>query len=275
MRRILASVLAAAIAAGASAIAAEPRHLTIAVGAAATPWSQAGADGAPAGLAVDLAKAVCEHEGWDCRLVARPSESLIPALLAKQADVVMAPPPPSAEPKGVVYSAAYATAPAKFGVPKASPLARYEATVARVDVDAPNPDAQAALDDLRAAFKGRAVGVVAGSAYARFMTGYLKDQADLRPYPASADALADLAAGHIDAVFDSALALKAAADKGADLAPVGPALTGQIFAADAVAALRKGDPLTPSLDAAFAWAAKTGLVKTLTERWFGVDGTVD
>jgi polar amino acid transport system substrate-binding protein len=81
-------IAAASIALGAQAAQAE--SLKIATEGAFPPFNFVDAQGQPQGFDVDIAKALCEEMKADCEIVTQDWDGIIPALLAKKYDAIIA-----------------------------------------------------------------------------------------------------------------------------------------------------------------------------------------
>ena len=254
MKSFAAALAGAALAAAAGiAPATAAEELRIGVEGAYPPFSWKEADGTLKGFDIDLAFALCEKMGRDCKLVEQDWDGMIPALLAKKYDAIIASMSINEErKKRVDFSDKYYNTPARF--------------VAAED---------SGLDVSPAGLAGKAVGVQRGTTHQCFMEKIYPD-ADLRLYPTQEEVFIDLAAGRIDAqVSDSIQAdegfLETDAGKGfAFLGAVQFDL--QCHGEGAGIAVRKGeDELREAFNAAITAIREDGTYRSINDKYFDFD----
>jgi polar amino acid transport system substrate-binding protein len=149
------------------------------------PFNFAGADGAPAGFNVDLARMICEEMKVPCTVQQRRFDTLIPSLNKNEGDAVIASFAESPDMrKQVDFSEPYYRTPARF--------------VSRRDVE---------IDDVRPqSLEGRKVAVVAGTSHEAYLKT-LFTEAELHPYPSDAAARFALKRGEVDLLFGDGISL--------------------------------------------------------------------
>ena len=254
MKRLATAIVGAALAA--AAVIAPPaaaEDLRIGVEGAYPPFSWKEADGTLKGFDIDLAFALCEKMGRGCKLVEQDWDGMIPALLAKKFDAIIASMSITEErKKRVDFSAKYYNTPARF--------------VAAED---------SGLDFSPAGLAGKAVGVQRGTTHQCFMQKVYPD-ADLRLYPTQEEVFLDLAAGRLDAqISDSIQAdegfLKTDAGKG--FAFMGdPRFDLECHGEGAGIAIRKGDDaLREAFNEAIAAIREDGTYKSINDKYFDFD----
>ncbi len=157
---------------------------------------------------------------------------------------------------------------AKFA--SAMPTGRFNLTTGKAEADK-------AIEQIKAAVKGKIVGVQVSTTNANFVNEYLKGSvAEVREYKTTEQHDLDLAAGRVDFVFaaHSAFAATIASPIGKDMEIVGPALNGGILGRGVAVGLRKDDnDLREAFDKAIAAAKADGTIKALTQKWFKIDMT--
>lgn len=186
MRRFARTLLALILALSTLPVEARDwKKLRIGIDGTYPPFSQKGPDGRPTGFDVEVAGGVCVRLGADCEMVTLGWNDLVPALLARRVDLVVASQPILEESRRTVeFTARY------YRI-----LPRFVARAADLPVDVS-----------RKALAGRRIGVRAGTAHAVWL-------ADARPeatrveFRNEAEAGAALLDGRVDLVFGDTLAL--------------------------------------------------------------------
>lgn len=176
----------------ASAEARDWKQLRVATDGAYPPFSRI-EGGKPAGFDVDVARAVCARLQAECEIVAPGWDDLVPALLARRVDLVVASQPITEEARRrVEFTAPYYRIDPRF-------VARERAAPA----------------DLRpAATAGRRIGVRTATAHAAHLAAvHVPAGALVEPFSTEAEALKALAAGRLDLVFGDALTLYGLLDR--------------------------------------------------------------
>jgi polar amino acid transport system substrate-binding protein/arginine/ornithine transport system substrate-binding protein len=180
MKRIVSATAAAVILAGAAPALA----LNICVEGAYPPFSETAADGSIVGFDIDIANALCAEIGESCEMVKVDWDGIIPALLEKKCDAIVASMSITPERKEVIdFTAKYYQTPARFVAP----------------VDAGFTDS---VEDMAE----KVVGVQRGTIHQKYMETHYPDT-ELRLYGTQDEAVLDLAAGRIDAVMADSIAL--------------------------------------------------------------------
>ncbi len=198
--KILASVIAAALALSVG-VAHAGEKLRIGVEGAYPPFSWKEADGTLKGFDIEIALALCEKMGRECELVEQDWDGIIPALLAKKYDAIVASMSITEErKKRVDFTYKYYNTPAKF--------------VAHKDAD---------FDDTPEGMAGKVVGLQRGTIHQCYMEKMFPD-VELKLYGTQEEVFLDLGAGRIDAqISDSIQALEGflSTDAGKDYAFLG------------------------------------------------------
>ncbi|WP_395697526.1 transporter substrate-binding domain-containing protein [Methylocella sp.] len=154
-------------------------ELVIASEGARPPYNYLDAANELAGFEIDLGKLLCARMKVKCRFVAQDWESLIPGLLDRQYDAIMAALEINDETrKSVAFSKPYVRMPSAF-------LAQADAK---------------GTDVSPAALKGRSIGVEAGGAHEAFLRD-VYPESDIKPYATLEEAILDLGEGRVDFVI--------------------------------------------------------------------------
>lgn len=252
-----------------------PAKITIATEGAYPPWNFTNADGTLAGYEIELIDVLCARMKVECEVVSQEWNGIIPGLTAGKYDAIIASMGVTEERKAIVaFSAPYARAPNGFlttgeNALKDLPQAGMSFSLA----DAP-ADAEAAVAALKERLAGKVIGVQTGSTAASFAAEYFAGL-DLREYPSFEQLGLELTAGRLDLAIANVTAFKAVIDANMPGALVltGPTFSGGVLGLGTTnVALRQGeDALRSAFDAAIAEINADGTNKALTEKWFGVD----
>ena len=168
----------------ASLAAAPALALNLCVEGAYPPFSEVAPDGAIVGFDIDIGKALCAQMGETCELVKVDWDGIIPALLEKKCDAIVASMSATDERKQVIdFTAKYYQVPNRF--------------VAKAD---------AGLTTRPKGMAGKVVGVQRGTIHQAYMEAHYPDT-ELRLYGTQDEADLDLAAGRVDALMADAVSL--------------------------------------------------------------------
>ena len=177
MRGFLRFVLLAGLAMGIStADAKDWSKVRVAVEGAYPPFSEVGPDGKLKGFDVDIANALCAQIKASCDLVQQDWDGIIPALLAKKYDIVVASMSITEErKKRVDFTDKYYQTPARFVRKKGSGL-------------------EISKDQL----KGKKVGVQRATIHDNYITDNFGDAVEVVRYGTQDEANLDMVAGRVD-----------------------------------------------------------------------------
>ncbi|MEN5089076.1 transporter substrate-binding domain-containing protein [Pseudomonas protegens] len=233
-----------------AASTAQAETLKIATEGAYPPFNYVDSNNQLHGFDVDIANALCERMKVECTIVAQDWEGIIPALLAKKYDAVVASMIATDErKKKIAFSNHYYRTPLSVAVPK--------------DSDISDPQTN---------FKGRTVGAQASSTQAIYAEDhYGPAGADVKFYPTLDEANSDLAAGRVDGVIADKFPLLAWAEStGKDCCKIIGDVNGTT--ADASIAVRKEDnALRERLNKALDEIVADGTYKQISSRYFAFD----
>lgn len=270
-----ASLLALGIlACAAPAQAKEWKSVTIATEGAYEPWNLTLPGGKLGGFEVDMMDDLCKRMKITCKLVVQNWDGMIAGLKAGKYDVMMDSIVITEErKKEVAFSTPYASTSASFVASSGKLLPEVKSTV-KLGTD---PKAvRAAVEPLRAALKGKTIGIASGTVYTKFIDEHFKDIATIREYSASPDTMLDLKAGRIDAAFDDVTLINSILEKPENkgLAFMGSKIGGPVFGDGEALGFRLADTdLKAKFDAAIKAALADGTVKKLSLKWFKTDLT--
>lgn len=250
------------------------KTVTIALEGSYEPWNLTKPDGTLGGLEPELAADLCARMKVECKLIAQDWDGMIASLNGGKFDVIMDALSVTPERKDVIaFSVPYAATPAAFVVSKTGDLATMPGTGTTIALTGTDAD-KAAVAPLRAALKGKSIGIQSATVYSKFIYDNFKDIATIREYKTPAEHDLDLVAGRIDAAFDDATYFSLAMTKpdNADLSFGGPQIEGPIWGEGEALGLRKGDAdLKAMFDTAIKGALADGTVKALSLKWFKLD----
>ena len=262
---------------GAAAQGKKWETVKIATEGAYAPWNFTGAGGKLEGFDIDLANELCGRMKTKCEIVAQDWDGIIPALLAKKYDAVMAGMSITDERKKVIeFSTSYANSPNGLLVAKNSPLAKIPGTGQAFNLTTQQAAAEKAINDLKPLLKGKTIGVQGSTIHSAFADKYLKGTVEVREYKTTEAHDLDLAAGRIDAVLADSTAIIGTLEKPEfkDYVLVGPSITGGMLGGGVGVGLRKDDKdLKKSFDEAIQAAIKDGTTQKLSMKWFKIDTT--
>lgn len=236
-----------------TAQAKEWKQIRIGVEGAYPPFSQTQPDGTVTGFDIDIANALCAELKAKCTLVKQDWDGIIPALLGRKFDAIIATMDITEERmKKVAFSDKYQHIPARF--------------VALKDTGFEASDAF---------MKGKRV----GTQRATSMDLYISDNfpsAKIKRYASFDDAYLDLKAGRLDYVMADSAAISSGllAKEGGDKYDfVGPKLTDpKWFGHGAGIAIRKQDKdLQEQLNKAIAAIRSNGTYKKIQDKYFTFD----
>ncbi|WP_354624956.1 ABC transporter substrate-binding protein [Psychromonas sp. MME2] len=231
----------------------EWKQIRIGVEGAYPPFSKTEADGSVTGFDIDIANALCAEMKAKCTLVKQDWDGIIPALLARKYDAIIATMDITAErKKKVAFTDKYQHIPARFVALKG---AEYQG------------------DD--SFMKGKKIGVQRATT----MDLYISDNypsAEIKRYGSADEAYLDLKANRLDYVMaDSAAISDGLLNKegGEKFAFIGPKLNDpKWFGEGAGIAVRKQDKdLVEQFNKAIQAIRANGTYKTIQDKYFSFD----
>jgi arginine/ornithine transport system substrate-binding protein len=244
-------ILTATMLAAVSASAKEWDKVRIGVEGAYPPFSYVTPQGELAGFDIDIAKALGAAMGAEVTLVAQDWDGIIPALLAKKYDAIIASMSVTEERKQkVAFSNKYYQTPAKFIIKKGA-MAEF------------TPEAM----------KGKRVGVQRATIHDRYLTDNYGNDVEIKRYGTQDEAYLDLTAGRVDMLLADSVALSDGFLKkpeGADYQFIGPDLTDERwFGNGAGIAIRKEDTdLVELFNKAIEQIRSDGTYQAIQDKYF-------
>jgi len=226
----------------------------IGVEGAYPPFSYVQPDGELAGFDIDIAKALVEAMGAEVTLVAQDWDGMIPALMAKKYDAIIASMSITEERlKKVNFSKRYYRTPVKFVVKKgAIPVFSTDA------------------------IKGKAVGVQRATVSDKYLSDVYGKDVKIKRYGTQDEAYLDLIAGRVDLLLaDSVVLLDGflKKDEGKDYEFVGPDFNDPKWFGEGIGvALRKQDKdLEELFNKAIDTIRANGVYKSIQDKYFDFD----
>ena len=240
------------------------------------PWNSKDSAGNLIGFEVELANELCKIMNHDCTIVEQDWDGMIPALVSRKFDAIMAGMSITGERmKTINFSQGYADEVASLAVMKGSKNEGLK-TMSAINLSDVSADEQATLDVLTKAFKGKTIGVQTATIHQNFLESGLMGNVKIRTYKTQDEVNLDLAAGRIDAALAAAVAFTDYAEKsGKPVVLVGPTFSGGAFGNGVGVGIRKGDTaLLKRFNKAIDQARKSGKIRELAIKWFGFDASM-
>ena len=254
---------------------AQARKIKLATEGAYAPWNFVNSQGKLEGFEIDLGADLCKRAKLDCEFVAQDWDGIMPSLLAKKYDVIMA--GMNITPKRmetIDFTIPYAAGPHGFLTLKNSSLMKMPGGEYSLTKDLAG--AEKAIEELKPFLKGKVLGVQVSTTNLNWAEKYFKGVAELREYKTTEQHDLDLAAGRVDAVVVAHSAAKATMDSaaGKDMVIAGPAFSGGLLGLGVALGVRKDDgDLKALLNEAVKSAIADGTVKAMSMKWFKIDMT--
>ena len=240
------------------------------------PWNSKDASGNLIGFEVELANELCAIMKHECTIVEQDWDGMIPALLMRKFDAIMAGMSITAErQKAISFSQGYADEVASLAVMKGSSLEGMD-TPAGINLTKPNAAAKKALKTLTAALAGKTVCVQTATIHQNFLDSGDVGKVNVRTYKTQDEVNLDLASGRCDAALAAAVAFSDYAEKsGKPVVLTGPTFSGGAFGNGVGVGIRKDDTeLLKKFNAAINKARKNGDISRIATKWFGFDASM-
>jgi lysine-arginine-ornithine-binding protein len=227
--------------------------LEICVEGAYPPFSEVADDGSVVGFDIDIANALCAEMGETCEMVKVDWDGIIPALLERKCDAIVASMSITPERSQVIdFTNKYYNTPARFIAPKGTDMV-----------------------DSAEGMAGKRIGVQRGSVHHGYVEAAYPDS-ELVLYGTQEEANLDLVAGRLDAVMADMIVLDLGflkTDAGEDFAFFGqPHLDPEYHGEGVGIGIRKGeDDLKQSFNDAIAAIREDGTYDEIASRYFEYD----
>ena len=245
------------------------------------PWNSKNEAGKLIGFEVELAYTLCRYIGQQCVIVEQDWDGMIPALLMRKFDAIMAGMSITAErQKTITFSQGYATEPATLAVMKGSSLEGMD-TPAAINLDRSSSDVKKALKTITASLSGKTVCTQTGTIHQNFLESGDVGSVNVRTYKTQDEVNLDLASGRCDvALAAKASFIEYAEASGKSVVTVGPNLSGGAFGGGVGVGIRQGGDdaigkrdakLLKDFNKAIDKARKKGIISKLAIKWFKDD----
>jgi arginine/ornithine transport system substrate-binding protein len=236
------------------ASAEEWKNIRIGTEGAYPPFNFIDAKGELQGFDIDIAKALCKEMGAECEFVVQDWDGLIPGLLAKKFDCIIASMSITEERKKKVdFTEKYYNTPARFVARKSDAMALFKKGI-----------------------KGKTVGAQRATVTEYFLRDNFSDLVKIKSYATIDEANLDLTAGRLDMVIaDMVVIMGGLLDKpeGQDFMFVGPTFSNPKWFGEGIGiAVRKGsDDLTAKFNKAIKALRANGVYQTINKNYFDFD----
>ena len=249
------------------------------------PWNSKNEAGKLIGFEVELAWTLCRYIGQQCEIVEQDWDGMIPALLMRKFDAIMAGMSITDERlKTINFSQGYADEVASLAVMKGSDLASLQ-TVKAISLSKKSGEVKKTLEQLTQALAGKTIGVQTGTIHQNFLESGDVGNVTVRKYKTQDEVNLDLASGRIDAALAAAVAFTDyAAKSGKPVVLVGPTFSGGAFGNGVGVGIRKGDnsssvgkrdaKILKDFNNAINTARKKGIISKLAIKHFGFDASM-
>ncbi len=254
MNRFIVSIAALAALGLAAGTTAAAEKVKIGTEGAYPPFNYIDQDGKLQGFDIDIARALCAAAKFECEFVVQDWDGIIPGLIAKKYDAIIASMSITEERKQKVdFTNKYYNTPAKFFARKGANL-------------------EISLEGL----KGKTVAVQRATIHENFLRDNYGDVVSIKSYATQDEAYLDLVSGRADAgIADSVAVLEGflSTDEGKDFQFYGPDFSDPKWFGDGAGiAVRKGeDELREKLNAALAQIRADGTYKKINAKYFDFD----
>ena len=240
------------------------------------PWNSKDASGKLIGFEVELAYTLCRYIGQQCEIVEQDWDGMIPALIMRKFDAIMAGMSITAErQKAISFSQGYADEVASLAVMKGSDLEGMD-TPEGINLTRGGSGVKKTLKTLTGALAGKTVCTQTATIHQNFLESGDVGKINLRTYKTQDEVNLDLASGRCDVALAAAVAFTDYAEKsGKPVVLVGPTFSGGAFGNGVGVGIRKDDTeLLKAFNKAIEKARKNGDISRIATKWFGFDASM-
>ncbi len=240
------------------------------------PWNSKDASGKLIGFEVELAYTLCRYIGQQCEIVEQDWDGMIPALIMRKFDAIMAGMSITAErQKAISFSQGYADEVASLAVMKGSDLEGMD-TPEGINLTLGGSGVKKTLKTLTGALAGKTVCTQTATIHQNFLESGDVGKINLRTYKTQDEVNLDLASGRCDVALAAAVAFTDYAEKsGKPVVLVGPTFSGGAFGNGVGVGIRKDDTkLLKAFNKAIEQARKNGDISRIATKWFGFDASM-
>ena len=240
------------------------------------PWNSKDASGKLIGFEVELAYTRCRYIGQQCEIVEQDWDGMIPALIMRKFDAIMAGMSITAErQKAISFSQGYADEVASLAVMKGSDLEGMD-TPEGINLTLGGSGVKKTLKTLTGALAGKTVCTQTATIHQNFLESGDVGKINLRTYKTQDEVNLDLASGRCDVALAAAVAFTDYAEKsGKPVVLVGPTFSGGAFGNGVGVGIRKDDTeLLKAFNKAIEKARKNGDISRIATKWFGFDASM-
>ncbi len=248
------------------------------------PWNSKDASGNLIGFEVELAQELCAIMKYECTIVEQDWDGMIPALVMRKFDAIMAGMSITAErQKTITFSQGYADEVASLAVIKGSSLEGMD-TPEGINLSLGGSDVKKALKTLTGALAGKTVCTQTGTIHQNFLESGDVGSVNVRTYKTQDEVNLDLTSGRCDVALAAAVAFTDYADKsGKPVVLVGPTFSGGAFGNGVGVGIRQASDsaigkrdakILKDFNKAINKARKQGIISKLAIKHFGFDASM-
>ena len=240
------------------------------------PWNSKDASGKLIGFEVELAWTLCRYIGQQCEIVEQDWDGMIPALIMRKFDAIMAGMSITDERKKAInFSQGYADEVASLAVMKGSNLEGMQ-TSEGINLTKKSGAVKKDLKTITGALAGKTVCVQTATIHQNFLESGDVVKVNVRTYKTQDEVNLDLASGRCDVALAAAVAFTDYAEKSKKpVVLVGPTFSGGAFGNGVGVGIRKDDAeLLKAFNSAINKARKNGDISRIATKWFGFDASM-
>ena len=240
------------------------------------PWNSKDASGKLIGFEVELAWTLCRYIGQQCEIVEQDWDGMIPALIMRKFDAIMAGMSITDERKKAInFSQGYADEVASLAVMKGSNLEGIQ-TSEGINLTKKSGAVKKDLKTITQALAGKTVCVQTATIHQNFLESGDVGKVNVRTYKTQDEVNLELASGRCDVALAAAVAFSDYAEKSKKpVVLVGPTFSGGAFGNGGGVGIRKDDTeLLKAFNSAINKARKNGDISRIATKWFGFDASM-